>query len=106
MMLRLTPLRLAAGTLAVVLVSLMAASAGAFTLETIGGDASGSSRFSGPDTLTNNQGVHPFGPGGPAMQFGVQSGVQSPLIHGPAAGFGSSSQTPPQPYNLNDPSRY
>ena len=108
MMLRLTPLRLAAGALAVAMVSLMASSAGAFTLETIGGDGSGGSRFSDPDTLTNNQGVRPFGPGGPAMQFGVQSGVQSPFSHGPASGFGSSlsSQPPPQPYNLNDPSRY
>ncbi len=107
MMLRLTPPRLAAGALAIAMISLTAWSAGAFTLETIGGDSSGGSRFSGPDTLTNNQGMHPFGSGGPAMQFGVQSGVQSPFMHGPAAGFGSSSQMPPpQPYNLNDPSRY
>jgi hypothetical protein len=107
MMLRLTPLRLAAGALAVAMVSLMVSSAGAFSLETIGGDGSGGSRFSGPDTLTNNQGVHPFGPGGPALQFGVQSGVQSPLIRGPASSFGSSpSLPPPEPYNLNSPSRY
>jgi hypothetical protein len=94
--------------MAVAMVSLTAPSAMAFTLETIGGDGSGGSRFSGPDTLTNSQGVRPFGSGGPTMQFGVQSGVQSPFSHGPASGFGSSlsSQPPPQPYNLNDPSRY
>jgi len=107
MMLRLTPLRSAAGALAVAMASLTAQSAGAFTLETIGGDGSGGSRFSDSDTLTNNQGVRPFGPGGPAMQFGVQSGVQSPFVHGPAASFGSSpSLPPPEPYNLNNPSRY
>ncbi len=107
MMVRLTPVRLAAGALAVAMVSLMASSAGAFSLETIGGDGGGGSRFSDQDTLTNNQGVRPFGPGGPTMQFGVQSGVQSPLIHGPASSFGSSqSLPPPEPYNLNNPSRY
>jgi hypothetical protein len=109
MTLRLTPLRLAAGAVAAAIVSLMASSAGAFSLETIGGDGSGGSRFSGPDTLTNSQGVRPFGSGGPTMQFGVQPGVQSPFSHGPASAFGSSSlssQPPPQPYNLNDPSRY
>jgi len=88
------------------MVSLTAPVAWAFSLETIGGDGSGGSRFSDQDTLTNSQGVRPFGSGGPTMQFGVQPGVQSPLIHGPAAGFGSSSQQPPEPYNLNNPSRY
>jgi hypothetical protein len=105
MMLRLTPLRLAAGAMAAAMVSLSAPSAWAFSFETIGGDASGSSRFS--NEQSGNQGVRPFGQGGPTMQFGVQQGVQSPFTHGPAAGFGSSaSQPPPQPYNLNDPSRY
>ena len=105
MMLGLTPLRLAAGAMAVAIVSLAAPSARAFTLETIGGDASGGSRFS--DDQTNGQGVRPFGSGGPTLQFGMQPGVQSPFVHGPAAGFNSSaSQPPPQPYNLNDPNRY
>jgi hypothetical protein len=105
MMLRLTPLGLAAGAIVVGVVSLAAPAAWAFTLETIGGDASGGSRYL--DQQNSNQGVRPFGSGGPTLQFGAQQGVQSPFAHGPAAGFGSSaSQPPPQPYNLNDPSRY
>jgi hypothetical protein len=110
MMLRITPLHLAAGITAVAIVSLTAPSAWAFSLETIGGDASGGSRYN-MDSQSNSQGVRPFGQSGPLMQFGVQPSIQpgmaSPFVHGPAAGFGSSaSQPPPQPYNLNDPSRY
>ncbi len=105
MMLRLTPLRMAAGAVVVAIVSLAAPSAWAFSLETIGGDASGGSRYMSDQSI--NQGVRPFGLGGPTLQFGAQQGVQSPFVHGPAAGFGSSaSQPPPQPYNLNDPTRY
>jgi hypothetical protein len=103
MLLRLM-LGLAAGVMAVAIMSLAAPSARAFSLETIGGDASGSSRFSDPQT--NNQGARPFGQGGPTLQFGVQQGTQSPFSHGPASGFGSSaSQPPPQPYNLNNLNR-
>jgi|SRR5580693_7546002 hypothetical protein len=106
MMLRLTPLGLAAGAIVVAMVSLSAPSASAFSLETIGGDASGGSRYN-MDDQSNTQGVRPFGQGGPALQFGAQPGTPSPFSHGPASGFGSSaSQPPPQPYNLNDPSRY
>ena len=112
MMLRLTPLRLAvgamaAGAMAVAMVSLTTPPARAFSQETISGDASGGSRYL--DDQSGNQGVRPFGQSGPTMQFGVQQGMQSPFVHGPASGFGSSSsssQPPPQPYNLNDPNRY
>jgi hypothetical protein len=105
MMLRLTPLGLAAGAMVVALVSLAAPSAWAFSLETIGGDAGGGSRYN-MDNQSSSQGVRPFGQGGPTMQFGAQQGMQSPFSHGPATGFGSSaSQPPPQPYNLNSPNR-
>ncbi len=105
MMLRLTPLGLAAGAMVVAMVSLAAPSAWAFSLETIGGDASGSSRYN-MDSSSNSQGARPFGSGGPTLQFGTQQGMQPPFSHGPASGFGSSaSQPPPQPYNLNNPNR-
>ena len=107
MMLRLTPRRLAAGAMVVAMVSLAAPSAWAFSLETVGGDASGGSRYN-MDGSSSSQGMQPFGQGGPTLKFGAQQqgGMPSPFFHGPASGFGSSaSQPPPQPYNLNNPNR-
>ena len=83
--------------------------ASAFTFESIGGDASGGSRYSDPDSSTNTlgSGTRLFGPGGPTMQFGAQQGTPSPYIRGPGAAFGSTpSQAPPDPYNLGNPNRY
>jgi hypothetical protein len=108
MKLRLTPLGLAAGAMVVAMVSLAAPSALAFSLETVGGDANGGSRYN-MDGSSSGQGMQPFGQGGPTLRFGAQQGssMQSPFIHGPASGFGSSaSQPPPEPYNLNNPNRY
>jgi hypothetical protein len=99
-------LRIAAAALAIVGASFAASSASAFTIESLGsGSADGSSRFSDPDNNLNPApGVRLFGPGGPTMQFGAQPG--GPLPYRVSPGFGSSSQPPPDPYNLNNPNRY
>jgi len=107
-MLRSIKLGFGAAILAAAAISFAASSAKAFTFETIGGDASGGSRYSDPGSSISNPGpgTRLFGPGGPTVQFGAQSGAQSPFARTPGAAFGSSpSQRPPDPYNLADPNR-
>jgi hypothetical protein len=109
MTLRMTQLGFAAA-LAMGALSL-AQSAQAFTMETIGGNSDGSSRFADPDDQVKNfgqgSGMHLFGPGGPTMQFGAQQGGLSPFgFRGPMTPGFASPQAPPDPYNLNNPSRY
>jgi hypothetical protein len=109
MTLRSAQLGFVAAALAIGALWLAGSSARAFTMETLGGNSDGSSRFADPDDQVKNfgSGTQPFGPGGPTMQFGVQQGGPSPLLRGPMMqpGF-ASPQTPPDPYNLNNPNRY
>lgn len=89
---------MAVGVLAAGMLSLTAASAGAFTLQNVSPSGNGNSTFTDPDdrlTGSNNynsgQTVQPFGSGGPSVQFGVQQG--------PFGSFGRSSGfAPPDPY--------
>jgi hypothetical protein len=99
MTLRSTKLHFAAAILTVTALALTVLSARAFTMENL--SANPDARFTDPDGQVKN-GVMPFGQNGPTVQFGAQSGPQvSPFTHVPGAGFGSS-QTPPDPYNLNN----
>jgi ABC-type transporter Mla subunit MlaD len=102
-------LGLGTAAIATAAISLAGSPAQAFTFETIGGDASGGSRYSDQGSSTNTlaPGTHLFGLGGPTVQFGAQQGAQSPFMRTPGAAFGSApSQPPPDPYNLANPNRY
>jgi hypothetical protein len=108
-MLRSVKLGLGLAALIVFAIARAATPASAFTFESIGGDASGGSRYSDPGSSTNTlgSGTQLFGPGGPTMQFGVQQGTPSPYVRTPGAAFGSTpSQVPPDPYNLGNLNRY
>ena len=107
-MLRSVKLGFGAAALAIAAISLAGSAASAFTLETIGGDSTGGSRYSDQSNSTSTLGTagRLFGSGGPMVQFGVQQGPQSPFSRTPGAAFGPSQQTPPDPYNLANPNRY
>jgi hypothetical protein len=68
----------------------------AFTMENLstGGNTT---RFAEPDGPANNLGrsAQPFGPGGPAVQFGARQGQLTPFSRSPGSGY---SSTPPEPY--------
>ncbi len=101
MMLRSTQLHLAAVVLAIAAVSMTAPAARAFTQENLGVNGNGNSTFADPDDQVKNfgQGAQPFGPGGPVVQFGTQTG-QSYSPFSPFRGFqgGMNSGPPPDPY--------
>jgi hypothetical protein len=97
-MLRLMQLRFAATALfAAAAVSLTAASAFAFTQETVRPDANGNYEFTEPNTQTtnSNQGTRPFGSNGPTVQFGIQQGPVSPFGRSQGNGYDRST---PDPY--------
>ena len=89
--------RLAAGLFAASLVLLTAASAWAFSRETVSPDG-GNYSFGDPDKQpttsdgkSSSQGTKPFGSSGPVVQFGVQQGSTST--------FGQSNRyDTPDPY--------
>ena len=98
MMLRLMQLRFAAVALiAATAVSLTAASAWAFSQQNLQPGGAGNSTFADPDDQFTNsgQGVHPLGPNGPVVQFGVQQGPLTPFGRFQGNGYDSS---PPDPY--------
>jgi hypothetical protein len=97
-MLRLMQLRfVAVALLAAAVVSLTAASAWAFTQETVQPGGDGHSTFTDPDSQFTNsgQGAQPFGPNGPVVQFGVHQGPLTPFT-----GFqgNDNNASPPDPY--------
>jgi len=98
-MLRLMRLRfVAVALLAAGAVSLTAASAWAFSKETVSPGGNGNSTFADPDDQTTNssQGAHPFGLNGPSVQFGAQQGP-STTTSGHFQGDGYN-MSPPDPY--------
>jgi hypothetical protein len=98
MTLRLTQLHLAAGVLAIAMVSLTGASAHAFTTETLSAGSDGNSQFADPDEQVNTAAgrtIQPFGPSGPMMQFGGRSG---PMMTPYGFQGGGANSTPPDPY--------
>jgi hypothetical protein len=99
-MLRLTRLQFAAVALLIAgAVSLTAASAWAFSTETVSPSGSGNATFADPDDQTTNsrQGAHPFGLNGPTVQFGAQQGP-SATTFGHFQGDGYNNGPPPDPY--------
>lgn len=81
-MLRLIQLRFAVVALfAAAVVSLTAASAWAFTQDTIRPGGNGNSTFADPDNQVTNpgQGAQPFGQNGPTVQFGIQQAPTTPF---------------------------
>ncbi|MGA2892376.1 MAG: hypothetical protein ABSE22_05860 [Xanthobacteraceae bacterium] len=98
-MARLMRFRFAAVVLsAAAVISFSAASASAFTLETVQPAGNGNSTFADPDDHATNsgKGVQPFGSNGPTMQFGVQQGVGTSF--GRFQGNGYNEAPPPDPY--------
>jgi hypothetical protein len=100
MMLRLMQLRLTTGLVAAGILSLTAASAWAFSQETVSPGGSGNYTFTDPDNhLTDpdnhnsGQSARPFGSSGPAVQFGVQQGPLTTFGRG--NGYNTST---PDPY--------
>ena len=83
---------------AVAVVSSTAASAWAFSQETLRPGGDGSSTFTDPDNQVTNsrQGAQPFGPNGPVVQFGVQQGPLTSF--GRFQGNGDNAP-PPDPYS-------
>jgi hypothetical protein len=99
-MARLMRLRFAAiALLAAGAVSLTAASAWAFSRETVSSGGNGSATLTDPDDqITNSsQGAHPFGLNGPTVQFGAQQGP-STTTFGHFQGDSSDGGPPPDPY--------
>ena len=99
MMLRSMPLRFAAGVLiAAAAVSLSAASAWAFSQESLQSGGTGSSAaIADPDDQFTNSGpgAHPFGANGPTLQFGIQQQTVTPF-----GNFRGNDRdgSPPDPY--------
>jgi len=102
MTLRSTQLYLAAAALAIAAVSASGPSARAFTMENL--SANPEARFADPDDQVKNfgpgtQGVQPFGPNGPVVQFGARQGPiggMGPFGHFQGNGF---NNPPPDPYS-------
>jgi hypothetical protein len=105
MTLRLAQFRCAAAAISaagavVAVVALTAPSARAFTMETLstGGN---STRFADPDERNKNfgqgQGSQPFGPGGPAVQFGAGQGAGQGSYPRPFGGPHGGFYGPPPP---------
>jgi hypothetical protein len=79
-------------------VSLTAASAWAFSKESVSPSGNGNATFSDPDDqiTTSGQGAHPFGLNGPTVQFGAQQGPSTTTFgHFQGDGYKAS---PPDPY--------
>jgi hypothetical protein len=90
---------LAAAILALGAIALAGPSARAFTMENLSASSDGNSRYADPDGQVKN-GLTLFGQNGPAVQFGAGS-AYSPFNRAPYAGF-APSQSPPEPYSLNN----
>ena len=85
------------GVFAVAVVSLTAASASAFTFETVKPPGDANSSFTDPDNHTNfGPGAQPLGPNGPTVQFGVQQGSAGSFNRFQGSGF--NAPPPPDPY--------
>jgi hypothetical protein len=88
--------RLAVGFFAAGMLSLTAASAWAFSRETVSPDGGNynfgdlDKQVTNPDSRNSGQSTRPFGSSGPVVQFGVQQG--------PLSTFGQSNR-----YNTPDP---
>jgi hypothetical protein len=98
MMIRFMRFRFAAVVFfAAAVVSFTAASASAFTLETVRPAGDGNSTFADPDNHVTNsgQGVQ-LGPNGPVLQFGVQQGPVSSFGRFQSNDYNTSST--PDPY--------
>ena len=99
MTLRSTHLGLAAFALAIAAFPLAGSTAQAFTFQTVGPNGNGGQQFADPDDQVKNfgsGGTQPFGPGGPTVHFGGQSGpFGSPF--NPFQG-GGANDIPPDPY--------
>ena len=100
-MLRVTHLGFAAAALAIVAFSSASSPARAFTFQSLDGSSSGGARFADPDSGVKNSGngVTPFGPGGPTVEFNAGPGAMiGPLGRmSPLQGF-SPGPRPPDPY--------
>jgi hypothetical protein len=92
-------MRLAVGLLAAGMLSLSAASALAFSQQTLVSPGNGYSTLTDPDSKpaepdnhSSGQGLRPFGSSGPTVQFGAQHGQSSTF------GSGNTRNAPPDPY--------
>jgi len=100
MTMRLTQLCFAAA-LALVVVALTNPSARAFSMEYLGTNPDGNSRFADPDDQVKNFGrnAQPFGENGPSVQFGAGQGYVGGLRGVPFGAFqGGANTMPPDPY--------
>jgi len=93
-------LRLAAGLLAAGMLSVTAASAWAFSQQSVSSGGSGASmlsdpdkQFTDPDNQDSAKGYRPFGSDGPVVQFGVHQNAFTPF----GLSNGDNSSTP-DPY--------
>jgi hypothetical protein len=100
LMLRLSQIRFATFVLfGVAVLSLSAASARAFSQQSLGTGQNGNSGFADPDDQVRNfgRGAQPFGQNGPSVQFGVHQGPLTPFGHFQGSGFNNGPM--PDPYS-------